>query len=61
MNEEFYQDKVYMEDVGRRRDAGDPEPPTVGKLLPKASPALPLHIQGGGYAGIEKDLCKWGP
>lgn len=29
MNNEFYQDKVFMEDMGRHRDAGDPEPPTV--------------------------------
>lgn len=36
MNNEFYQDKVFMEEVGRRGDAGDPEPPTVRGLLPTA-------------------------
>lgn len=60
MNNEFYQDKVFTEDVGRCGDAGDPQLPRGPGLLLRALSALPLYIQGGLYAGNEKESGKWG-
>ena len=36
MNNKFYHDEIFTEDMGRCGDAGDPEPPTVPELLPRA-------------------------